>query len=152
MLDLAWGTGCLQYYHWEKGPFSRELQAVLMLPATSSVSWKQIYVRKVITELFNRFPHMSVTWGNQLGCAAYTLLRRERSWQDLGCAGKEGNDCISECLLTRNLWCPFQIFFFTDTNNEKEMDLILGLPKAFGLNDSSIAFSLSILQHLFANC
>lgn len=43
-------------------------------------------------------------------------------------------------------------FFFTDTNNEKEMDLILGLPKAFGLNDSSIAFSLSILQHLFANC
>lgn len=42
--------------------------------------------------------------------------------------------------------------FFTDTNNEKEMDLILGLPKAFGLNDSSIAFSLSILQHLFANC
>lgn len=46
----------------------------------------------------------------------------------------------------------FYFIFFTDTNNEKEMDLILGLPKAFGLNDSSIAFSLSILQHLFANC
>lgn len=46
---------------WERTlPISRDHQAVLMLPATSTVSWKQISVRKVIMELFNRSPHMSL--------------------------------------------------------------------------------------------
>lgn len=49
---------------------SRGLWAALMLPVTSSVSWKQISVRKVITELFNPSPYVSIVSRYQLGRAA----------------------------------------------------------------------------------
>lgn len=46
---------------WERTfPILRDLQAVLMLPATSTTSKKEISVRKVIMELFNPSPYMYI--------------------------------------------------------------------------------------------
>lgn len=69
-MDRAWVTGCLQYYHCEEGPFSYQEISRLHCYLPHPVSWKQISVRKVITELFNPSPYVSIASRYQLGHAA----------------------------------------------------------------------------------